>query len=146
MSFYTEQVKNIQGDTLIITATEPFEQTRGLFELVDWKLGGVLSKILIERSEKKLKDSPILIPSYGKLPVERVIFIPISRAIRSDISRSLRGFGSKNCTISFPKNFKKDLKTYFFEEFNGTHLQWHRIEERKTYDENLIILNKILYK
>lgn len=146
MSFYTEQIKNIQGDTLIIASTEPLEQTRGLYELVDWKLGGILSRAVLEISKKQLRESPILIPTYGKLPAERVIFIPISRTIKSDISKSLQGLGSKNCTISFPKSFKKDLKSYFFEEFHNTRLQWQRIEERKTYDETLIILNKILYK
>jgi len=146
MSFYTEQLKNISGDTLVITSSPPFEQTRGLYELVDWKLGGVLSKTIIEQAKNNLKEGPILIPTYGKLPVERVIFVPISRAIRSDISKALSGLHVKNCTISFPKNFKKDLKSYFFEEFKNTYLDWNRIEEKKTDDEILIMLNKIQYK
>jgi hypothetical protein len=146
MSFYTEQVNNIQGDTLIINASQPFERTRGLYELVDWKLGGVLSNAIIKQHEQKLKEAPILIPSYGKLPVERIIFIPIGKSIKTDIIRSLKGLGSKSCTISFPKSFKKDLKAYFFEEFANSNFQWQRIEEIKTYDECLVVLSKIQYK
>ena len=145
MSFYSNLINKISGDTLVIVAPSPFEKTRGLYELVDWKLGGVLSRTVVEQARANITEKPILVPSNGKLPVERIVLIPLNKNTKSEILKSLRGLISRDCTISFPRDFKKDLKAYFFEEFKTSDVEWQRIVQRPTDDEILIVLTKIQY-
>jgi len=145
MRNHLKQLENISGDTLIITATQPLFPLKGMAELVDWRLNSLLSRMVIDEKYDASPGDTILLPCKDKLPVERVIIVGLDKNIKHEIVRILKGFKSKECSITFPKDFKKDLRSFFFDEILVHSFSWDKIEEKELGDENLIILNKIQY-
>ncbi|MCX6112582.1 MAG: hypothetical protein NTY22_04755, partial [Proteobacteria bacterium] len=115
MSSHLQQLENISGDILIITATQPFLPLKGMAEIVDWRLNSLLSRLVIEEKYDASPGESILLPCKGKLPVDKTIIVGLDKNIKYEIVKILKGFKSKECCITFPKGFKKDLKSFFFD-------------------------------
>ena len=145
MNSNLKQLENISGDTLIITATQPILPLKGMAEIVDWRLNSLLSRMIIDEKYDASPGDTMLLPCKGKLPVDRTIIVGLDKNIKYEIVKILKGFKSKECSITFPKGFKKDLKSFFFDEILIHSFRWDKIEEKDLGDENLIVLNKIQY-
>ena len=145
MITHLKQLENVSGDTLIITVTQPVLPLKGMAEIVDWRLNSLLSRMVIEEKYDAGQGNILLLPCRGKLPVDRTIIVGLDKNIKYEIVKILKGFKSKECSITFPKGFKKDLKSFFFDEILVHSFSWEKIEEKDLGDENLIVLTKIQY-
>jgi len=145
MNNYRQQLEKVSGDTLIVTVAQPLLPLKGMTEIVDWRLNSLLSRLIVEERYDAIPGESLLLPCAGKLSVDRTIILGLGKNVRSDIIGILKGLKSKECSITFPRGFKKDLKAFFFEDFQSSSFGWHKIEEKSIGDESLIILSKIQY-
>lgn len=137
-------LKKLTGDTLVIAVKPPLLPLKGFFELIDWRLNSLLSRIIIEKKQEKKLTETILLPSKNKLPVEKVLVINFDNQTIDNMIKTLKGLKSKECNIVFHKDLKKELKTFFSDELKNNSFSWERTEE-DLGDEILITLNKIQY-
>lgn len=135
----------LTGDTLVITVRPPLLPLKGAAELVDWRLNSLYSKLLIQNKNEKVPVELLLLPSKNRLPVEKVLIISLDTQTRKNLVTTLKGLKSKDCSIIFPKDFKKELKTFFSDELKNNSFSWDKIEEKEIGDEILIKLSKIQY-
>ncbi|MEI6080258.1 MAG: M17 family peptidase N-terminal domain-containing protein [bacterium] len=140
-----QQLEKVSGDTLIIMVSMPLLPLKGMAEIIDWRLNSLLSRLIVEEKYEGAQGESLLLPCKDKLPVERVVILGLGRTTKTDIVKILKGLKSKECSIVFPKNFKKDLRTFFFDDVQSNSFNWNKIEEKSLGDENLITLNKIHY-
>jgi hypothetical protein len=67
-------------DSLCLLVTEDERPLGGAAGLVDWRLCGALSRLLKDSFFRGTPDERLLMPSLGRVPVERVFAVGLGRA------------------------------------------------------------------
>ena len=66
------QIDHVQAETFVVTVFEDERPPRGLPGLVDWRLSGRLSNLMISGQMFGRFREAVLFPAYGRLPTARV--------------------------------------------------------------------------
>ena len=109
-----ETLDALQGcDALCLFLAEDDRPLSGAPGFVDWRMGGGLSRVLLQGFFVGAADDQLLIPTAGKLPVPRVFAIGVGREANLDAARlgavlsgaaaMLRRAGVGSVAIALPK-------------------------------------------
>jgi hypothetical protein len=81
-------------DSLCLFLSEDDRPLSGAAGYVDWRLGGSLSRVLLQGFFVGALDDQLLVPTFGLLPMPRVFAIGVGREATLDESRLAKVLGS----------------------------------------------------
>jgi len=90
----------IQAEALVVCLFEDERPPRGLAGLLDWRLCGRLSDLLIEQRVSGAAGEAVLFPSYGRLPFARVCAFGLGAATDFTPSRAREVSGQIATSLS----------------------------------------------
>lgn len=113
------QIDRIEADTLALTVFEEDRPPKGLAGLVDWRLCGRLSELIVRGKVTGAFRESVLLPAYERLPVERICvfglgkradFSPTrAREVAWFVAESLRKLKATSFVMSLPGSPKAQI-------------------------------------
>lgn len=107
-----EQLDELSCTCLVLTAFADERPFRGLTSLVDWRLNGQLSRLLLREFVDAHYQESLLLPVVGRLPFERILLVGMGRRnefgaqrfedICRFVFRSLVGLGIADAAMTLP--------------------------------------------
>lgn len=107
-----EQLDELSGTCLVLTAFSDDRPFRGLTSLVDWRLNGQLSRLLLREFVDAHFQESLLAPVSGRLPFQRILLVGMGRRtefgaqrfedICRFVFRSLVGLGITDVAMTLP--------------------------------------------
>lgn len=82
------QMDQVRADTLALGVFEEDRPPRGLAGLVDWRLCGRLSRLIVSGQVTGRFRESVLFPAYARLPVERVCVLGLGKRAEFSAARA----------------------------------------------------------
>lgn len=145
MSKYRDYLKKINGDLLIVAVKPPYIPLKGISGIIDWRLNGFISSLVLTHKLGETYDSPVLIPSNGKLPVQRAALVMYNSDFVTKTSEILKGIRSKNVSIVLPVGEENSEYRNFIEQLKSARIKWAAMRTFLMSNEMIITFNEITH-
>jgi hypothetical protein len=145
MSTYRDYLKKLTGDLLIVGIKAPYIPLQGVCSIIDWRLSGFISSLILTHKLGDTSDNPVLIPSNGKLPVQRAALLTYDKDIAYRTSQICKGIKSKNLSIVLPVNEENKEYRIFMDKLKASGMKWAVMRTFLMNKEMVITLSELTY-
>lgn len=76
---YTASLDELETDLLVATLFETERPPRGVTGLVDWRLNGFISRMILNGTVSGTYEESVLVPLHRRLPARRLLMLGLGR-------------------------------------------------------------------
>lgn len=109
---YKKTLDELKTDLLVTTLSESDRPPRGVSGLVDWRMNGFLSKMIIKGAIHGAEEECVLMPLHRRLPARRLLIVGTgprekftlsrARALGEALSKRIAKLGAIDVAVSIP--------------------------------------------
>jgi hypothetical protein len=109
---YTRTLDELVTDLLVATLFETDRPPRGVTGLVDWRLNGFISRLILRGAVAGVRDEVVLLPLNRRLPARRLLLVGLgrfeefslmqARHAALKIGRAIRGIAAIDVAMHIP--------------------------------------------
>lgn len=145
MSTYRDYLKKLNGDLLVVGMKAPYIPLKGVCGIIDWRLNGFISSLILMHKLGNSTDNPVLLPSNGKLPVLRTALLLYDDNSASKIYEICKGIKSKNLSIVIPVDEENNEYRSFINNLKVSGMKWAVMRTFLINKETLITFSEVTY-
>lgn len=145
MYSYTQQFKLIKSDILIIIIDDKIIPFKGILELIDWQINGLLSKAIISGIITFDNSDNLMFNTQKKLGINKIIILKNSKDLLNNFYNTLTGINANKFTLLVPNGINLNLKN-FFKSLKDKKFDFSNLSSKQTKNERLIYFKEVLYE